>query len=675
MRFRRRPTVLAVPTLLVALATMMPTADAETGEPTGPATDAETITRVGSDAFVATRATGPDQPLGPVADPRAAGLDLAATSGFALIPSVQRYAFGEYTIRLVDSPGIERHRRAAEAAAAVIASETGLTVSVAPGKVADRIDQDGEVLVRVAASSPCGPLGANVVGCGGPSQFLGAILSGEVSLAPQLACEGNSGSVVAHELGHAFGLAHTTERVDDLLQVMYPNTSSKAPSFRAGDRAGLRAIAGRFPLTDASADALTDAHDHADAARSVVPAIGRPAAEEPGPDPSHPVGGTATVGSLFSQPAVTRVLDTRLGTGLAGAFAPGESRTLSLASALGAAPADAVVLNLTVTETNGSGYVTAWPTGAARPETSSANYVAGTDAANLVIVKLGPGNSVDLANEGGSTHLVADLLGVFSTTGASAFVPSDPVRILDTRESTVPNEVGFPLGCEDWATVQAARLTAAGVPLSTAVAEVVNLTAADANAAGFVSFRARTDIPRPGVLAPTSNLNLASGDTRANLAITPGREWLVQASADLASHVIVDLAGWFVPPATTSATRLVALDPVRVLDTRRGVGSAGRFAPGVSRRLTLPAAGGVVPDQIAAVVMNVTVVGPDAPGFLTAWPGASVLPDASNVNYDRDEVVPNLVIVKVGAGATIDLLASAGSPDVVADVMGYFVRP
>ncbi len=669
MRSRRKPQALILAALSIALLTALaPSATADPVAESDPVPHpTETVTRVGGDAFVATihgDSTEAGTGIGAVELDRR-----AATSGFTLLPSVSRYSLRGYTIRLVDSPGIEGHRRSVEAAAGVIAAETGLALTVEGGTVPDRFDQPGEMLVRVSDSSACGPLNGGVVGCGGPSVFGGAIVSGDVTLAPQLECDSIAPSVVAHELGHAFGLDHYTEKVDGLLQVMFPNTSSKAPSFRAGDRAGLRAIAGRSALTNQavppSSAALTSF--------TTGPA-GAPAADSSTPSPSHPVG-AAVSGSLFSQPAVSRVLDTRLGIGLAGPFASGQTRTLSLAGWIGASPADAVVLNLTVAGTDGTGFVTAFPAGTTRPETSSANYVPGTDAANLVIVKLGAGNTVDLYNEGGRTDLVADLLGFFSGSGAAAFVPADPARIFDTRESAVPGESGLPLGCEDWEAVEAARLTAAGVPLATAVAEVVNLTAADTTAPGFVSFRPRNDFPLPGALPSTSNLNLGRNDTRANLAITPGREWLVQVSAELAGHVIVDLAGWFVPPATVASTRLVALDPLRVLDTRRGIGMVGRFSPSTTRRLTLPAAGGVSPEQIAAVIMNVTVVGPDAPGFLTAWPGGTPQPNASNVNYDRDEIVPNLVIVKVGAGASVDLQTSAGSPDVIADVMGYFVRP
>ena len=594
----------------------------------------------------------------------------SATGGYALLGGVSGYLLGAYTIYLVDSPGIEGVRGLTEAAAGEIAKETGLTVTVAPGTIADGIDQPGEIYVRTADSSPCGPLSLpGIAGCGGPSTLAGRITSGDVSLARQIPCDSVATSVVAHELGHAFGLAHYTGTVGGLLQLMYPSTDSDAPTFRAGDRAGLRTLAGRAAIvspigaaaTSSPAGLLSGAPSAAAGVPVAVAAAGAPLA--------------VTTGSLFSQPAVQRVLDTRTGVSLSGRFASGTNRTLSLSPWVGAAQVDAVVLNLTATGANGRGYVTAYPTGSALPKTSSANYESGVDAANLVIVKLGANNSVDLYNSGADVDLLGDLFGVFSSAGTEGFVASNPTRVMDTRESAVPNERGFPLGCSDWKEIDTARLTGAGLPTGTASAAVINLTAANTTAGGFVSLLASTTFPAPGSTPSTSNLNLAARDTRANLAITPGTDWLTQLGPSLASDVIADLAGWFVSPAVDpAAARFAPSDPTRILDTRIGLGLSGRFGPDQKRSLPIPLPAGVSADQVTAVVVNVTAVEPNAGGYLTLWPTGVAQPTASNVNYDSGEVVPNLAIVKLGTGASIDIYSSSGSPNGIVDVLGWFVR-
>ncbi len=77
-----------------------------------------------------------------------------------------------------------------------------------------------------------------------------------------------------------------------------------------------------------------------------------------------------------------------------------------------------------------------------------------------------------------------------------------------------------------------------------------------------------------------------------------------------------------------------------------------------------------VPANATAVVLNVTVVNPSAPGIVTAYPTDAVLPVASNINYVGGEVVPNLVEVGIGAGGAVSFYSSVRS-DLVVDVEGY----
>ena len=77
-----------------------------------------------------------------------------------------------------------------------------------------------------------------------------------------------------------------------------------------------------------------------------------------------------------------------------------------------AAGVSAVVLNLTSTrESATSGYVTAFPTGKARPTASSLNYAKAVTIANSVTVPLGTNGRIDLYNSSGTTDLLADVTG------------------------------------------------------------------------------------------------------------------------------------------------------------------------------------------------------------------------------------------------------------------------
>ncbi len=109
----------------------------------------------------------------------------------------------------------------------------------------------------------------------------------------------------------------------------------------------------------------------------------------------------------------TRVLDTRNGIGVPSALGTSVV-TLPLA---GSSPvpngATGVVMNVTVTGPTAQSYLTVWPQGEPRPTASSLNYRADTTVANLVIARLGTDGGVHLANDAGSTHVLADVVGYF----------------------------------------------------------------------------------------------------------------------------------------------------------------------------------------------------------------------------------------------------------------------
>lgn len=123
----------------------------------------------------------------------------------------------------------------------------------------------------------------------------------------------------------------------------------------------------------------------------------------------------------------------------------------------------------------------------------------------------------------------------------------------------------------------------------------------------------------------------------------------------------------------------VAVDPVRVLDTRSGVGgTTGKAAAGqrIDVDATAPA---TVPDDAWAVAVNVTVTEPDTAGFLTVVPGDAAFTDnrgqplASNLNFSAGQTVPNLVVVGVFGDRMVSTQISTGTAHVVMDVVGYFI--
>lgn len=111
--------------------------------------------------------------------------------------------------------------------------------------------------------------------------------------------------------------------------------------------------------------------------------------------------------------------------------------------------------------------------------------------------------------------------------------------------------------------------------------------------------------------------------------------------------------------------------PYRVLDSREGTGWNGMVAAGADRSLTVTGASGV-PATASAVVMNVTVVDPTEASFLTVYPGGVGRPNASNLNFGKGQIIPNLVTVRVGPGGVVKVANAVGATHVVADIVGYY---
>ncbi len=124
---------------------------------------------------------------------------------------------------------------------------------------------------------------------------------------------------------------------------------------------------------------------------------------------------TGGAGSKFQGIQPTRILDTRDGTGgISGQLGAGGSLALQVSGTNGIpSSAVAIVANLTVTDTTGSSYLTAWPDLATRPTASDLNWVAGQTVPNLVVVALGTNGKLDIYNAAGSTEVILDVVGYY----------------------------------------------------------------------------------------------------------------------------------------------------------------------------------------------------------------------------------------------------------------------
>ena len=195
------------------------------------------------------------------------------------------------------------------------------------------------------------------------------------------------------------------------------------------------------------------------------------------------------------------------------------------------AGAEAVVLNVTVTEPQRNGFVTAYPCDTARdPNTSNLNYTAGQTVPNLVVVKPSAAGTVCLYTQS-AAHLVVDVNGYLAA--GSAFGPIAPTRLLDSRSS---------LGARTAGTVTTVQVGGQGGVPAGATSAVLNVTVTDPQGPGFV-----TVFPCDTARDPnTSNLNYIAGQTVPNAVFVKlSAAGTVCLFTSNSVHLVVDVNGSF----------------------------------------------------------------------------------------------------------------------------------
>ena len=127
--------------------------------------------------------------------------------------------------------------------------------------------------------------------------------------------------------------------------------------------------------------------------------------------------------------------------------------------------------------------------------------------------------------------------------------------------------------------------------------------------------------------------------------------------------------------APTAGSDYTPITPVRVLDTRNGIGTGGTTTPvGAGKTLTLKVAGvGQIPTNATAVALNFTATDETVGGHLTVYPAGNTVPATSTLDYGKNQNIANTAIVTVGQNGEIELdNASTGTADFIADASGYF---
>ncbi len=392
---------------------------------------------------------------------------------------------------------------------------------------------------------------------------------------------------------------------------------------------------------------------------------------------THPHATTADPGT-YVPVTPFRITDTRTGSGLpnAGSTLTTAAPTLTVqVTDVGTTPvptgALAAVLNVAVTNTMSSGFLTVFEAGITRPTVSNLNFVAGETVANLVTVPLSAAGAVSIYSSATGADVVVDVEGYFTSApaanGYGLFNAMSPVRDLGTLAdgATVAANASVPV------TVAGGTTT---VPAN-ASAVLVNATVAHDSAATFLSL-----YPAPAVAAePTfSNLNASAGEVVANRAIVAvGTGGVIEVYNHAGTaNVDIDVDGYFTGVGGTGSDFVPLAAPVRVADTRTAslVGTETPLTAAASESFLLATTASGIPTTATSVDANVTVVAGATSGYASVYPAPAMTtqPDFSDINWVANGIVPNLTIADTNGTGSVEVYNSYGTINLVVDVFGYF---
>ncbi|MEV4480224.1 hypothetical protein [Micromonospora coxensis] len=266
-----------------------------------------------------------------------------------------------------------------------------------------------------------------------------------------------------------------------------------------------------------------------------------------------------------------------------------------------------------------------------------------------------------------------------SDSAKGTYYPVSPARLMDTRTG-LGGRTGK-LGPDSSIRLQVTGR--GGVPADGVGAVVLNVTVTGPTASSFL-----TVFPAGRSRPTASSVNFPQGWLGSNNVTS-----MLGSAGDVTiynraghTHVVVDVLGFYAgadtgPGGLGPGGQFRPLAPVRLHDSRtdhRGALPAGAALNGwvdFDNEFGM----GDYNRHVRALVLNITAVGPQRDGFLTAWTGGEAVPNISTVNYRAGKVVPNLAYVKTQPcppfgcgvdGAPRYMIYSSATTHLVVDLVG-----
>ncbi len=254
------------------------------------------------------------------------------------------------------------------------------------------------------------------------------------------------------------------------------------------------------------------------------------------------------------------------------------------------------------------------------------------------------------SDDHGDTPASATIVGASSVTGGDIEHTGDrDVFAVDLAAGAMSAALRPPSGQGSWSNL-AARLTvrdAAGTTVATGSPALSSGWAVELNAV-VPAGRYTLEVDPVGWMTPATGFS------------TYGSLGAYELSVD---------GGQGERPMTSDVSTLTPVTPIRLVDTRNGIGSLGRV--GAGRQIVVDVAGdAAVPPDATAAVFTIAAVDASAAGFLTAYPCSDVVPDTSTLNYVAGQTVANTTIAALSNAGQLCVWTSAET-DILIDLTGW----
>lgn len=266
-----------------------------------------------------------------------------------------------------------------------------------------------------------------------------------------------------------------------------------------------------------------------------------------------------------------------------------------------------------------------------------------------------------------------------SVVGLQFFPLPRPIRLLDTRTlipgSTSCTYLGQPIAAGG-EIVQSAFNQCAGIP-NIARALVGNATVIAPSATGGVTIYPNGQ-NRPSV----PNFYFSNGETVASsFTVGLSGQGEIKIFSEVQTDLVIDVTGYFAPPAPVGMYYHALPKPMRLYDTRMPILG---FSPCEYIGHPIPAngelvrsayitdcGGGTIPIDAMAIVGNLTVISPAADGFAALYQDGQDQPLLASLNYRAGQIVPNAFTTGVDSQGRFRLFTLAQA-DFAVDIFGYY---